>query len=62
MLTNWGSSIKYARKIFQKITFLTPWYTQLLFRKILRAYLIDGLLQQNNGAQKFTNYLTDSWS
>ena len=49
-----GSSIKYARKFSEKVTFLTPWYAHvrvpirglemLIFQKILDTYLIDGPL------------------
>ena len=46
-----GSSIKYVRKIFRKTHILTSWYVHvrvrirgleiLVFRKILRTYLMD---------------------
>ena len=49
---NQGSSIKCVRKIFQKLTFPTPWYAHvrvriwgirnLNFQKILRKYLMNG--------------------
>ena len=51
-LSNPESVIKYVRKIFEKLTFITPWYAHvcawirglemLLFQNILRTYLIDG--------------------
>ena len=62
----YGSSIKYVRKIFRKTNISNPLIRTrtleiLVFRKILRTYLMDGPLWKEKQIKRKFKYSSTLW-